>query len=743
MDPLSFNRITSYYQCILAWMQRVHFTRRLGYVLVFMAMVLGVLTYLALTRDASLGLKSQDIVLLLNLDLGILLLLCILVAKRLVELWAHRKQGLAGSKLHVRLVVLLSVLTVIPTIVMALLSGLFLNAGLQSWFSTRVQTALSQSSAVAEAYLEEHKEVIRANVDGFRRDISDNLIMLTRNREIFDAFINRQAELRNLSEAIVFDTTPEVLARSRLTFALEFEFVNSSDLERSAREVVVLTSDQRDRVRALVQVDPELDIYLLVGRIVDAQVLRRIDDTENALSEYRQLESNLSDLKLKFVLIFGIIALLLLIISIWFGLSYATHLALPISRLLEATEKLRKGDLSVRVKTDTEISDLSMLSIAFNRMAKWIQKQQEDLIQANEDIDQRRRLIEAVLSGVSAGVIGLDKKKGVNLANRSASELLSINFSQHHHKPFTKIVPEMAKIFEEAQGQTFCQTQIIITREGHNRTFLVRLVEEQGETEMEGYIITFDDVTNLIEAQRSAAWSDMARRIAHEIKNPLTPIQLSAERLKRKYLSQIQDDPATFEKCIETISRQVDQLGKMVSEFSSFARMPPSSMEKIDILPICHRVVEFESQAHPMIKMQCRSSLKELTLFCDGHQIEQALLNLIQNAADSVEARLSQNPSSQKGLVFPKGQIFVDVSILENQALLKIIDTGLGFPLKGRERLIDPYVSHKEKGTGLGLAIVKRIIEDHNGVIRLEDNPDGLGAKVTVEIPLQPKKIEK
>ena len=245
MDPISFDSITHRYQSLLLWMQRVHFARKLGYLLVVIAVALGVLTYLALTREAALGVKSEDVVLLLNLDLGVLLLLGVLVAKRLVELWVKRKQGLAGSRLHVRLVVLLSVLTVTPTIVMALLSGLFLNAGVQSWFSTRVQTALAQSSAVAEAYLEEHREVIRGNVEAFRRDISENLKTLMSDKKLFNQFINRQAELRNLSEAIVFDSTPEVLARSRLTFALEFEFVTSQDLERSGREVVVLTSDQR------------------------------------------------------------------------------------------------------------------------------------------------------------------------------------------------------------------------------------------------------------------------------------------------------------------------------------------------------------------------------------------------------------------------------------------------------------------------------------------------------------------
>ena len=487
-----------------------------------------------------------------------------------------------------------------------------------------------------------------------------------------------------------------------------------------------------DRVRALVKIDPEVEMYLLVGRIVDAQVLTRIDDTENAISEYRQVESELGDIKIKFVLIFSVIALLLLIISIWFGLSYATQLALPISRLLEATDRVRKGDLSARVEIDEEKSDLGMLSAAFNRMTKWIQKQQKDLLQANEDIDQRRRFIEAVLSGVSAGVIGLDKKKRINLANKSASELLGVDFSKHGDKNFTKVVPEMKSVFEEAGDKSFSQTEVEISREGYSRKFLVRLVKEKGETEMEGYIVTFDDVTELIQAQRASAWSDVARRIAHEIKNPLTPIQLSTERLKRKYLKQIKDDPATFEKCIETISRQVDHMGKMVSEFSSFARMPASVMAKADLVSICQNAVLFESQAHPDLEMNFISEAKKVNVVCDASQIEQVLINLLQNATDSVEARLAEKPT-------PKGKVDLVLTPGEDTVKIEIIDNGLGLPVEGRERLIDPYVTNKEKGTGLGLAIVNRIIEDHSGVLKLEDASDDGGAKVTLEIPLQTK----
>lgn len=744
-----FERLSWYYQSFLRWCRRFHVARRLGYVLSLLALGLGVLTYLGFTREADLGVTSEDVVLFLNLDLGVLLILSVLVTKRLVEVWGKRRQGLAGSRLHVRLVVLLSALTITPTIVMALLSGFFLNAGVQSWFSKRVHTALEQSSAIARAYLGEHTEVIRASVEALRRDLREHLATLINDKENFDHFINRQAELRNLSEAIVFDDTPKVLARSRLTFALEFEFVTAEDLLNASRGVVVLTSDERDRVRALVKIDPELEIYLLVGRILDPQILNRIDDTENALSEYHQLEKNLATIKLKFTLIFSVIALLLLVIAIWFGLSYATHLALPIARLLEATEKVGQGTLTARVLVEDDTSDLGILTKAFNRMTQWIEKQQKDLIEANENINNRHRFIQTVLAGVSAGVLGLDAQKKIEIANQSASDLLQINLQEKIGWLLDDVVPEMKGLFTSLALTNFTQTHITIKRRGYTRTFLVRLVKSQGDDplgkkherssetalsspeDILGYILTFDDITGLIQAQKSAAWSDVARRIAHEIKNPLTPIQLSTERLRRKYIAQIHEDPETFEKCLDTIIRQVEHMGKMVSEFSSFARMPQATMAEVDLMALCHAVVAFEAPAHPDITLQCIPNGENFHITGDASQLEQVLINLIQNATDAIETRI-QRDSGVPGL------IRLTLTHQKDSILLCLEDNGIGLPLEGREHLLDPYVTHKAKGTGLGLAIVHRILEDHWAVLKLEDNPQGMGALVCITFSKSP-----
>lgn len=705
---------------------RLHLSRLIALVLILIACVLGVLTYLAFNRSIDAGRDSGNVVLLLNLDMGVLLVLVAVVVRRVIKLWIRRKEGSAGSKLHVQLVAMLSALTVAPAIAMALLSAIFLHTGVESWFSTRVQTALDESSAIAQAYLNEHKEVMRANVAAMRRDMAENLPALLKEPQLFDQFINHQAYVRSLSEAIVFDITPSVLARSRLTFALEFEKVTPEDLSKADKDVLILTSHEKDRVRALVRVVPDQDIYLLVGRLVDPQVLERIANTEDALSEYHLLQKNLSDIQIVLTLLFSIIALLLLMLSIWLGLTYASRLAIPISQLLEATEKVREGDLSIRVPIEKSQEDLDNLTKAFNRMTKQLQKQKEELLKTNAESDQRRLFIEALLSSAQAGIIGIDNKRRIEIANKSASELLDINLNTCIRKKLVDVVPEFQEILENLGRDNFIQDELEFIRKGRSHTFMVRIVREKSHTDVKGLVVTFNDVTDLIRAERQAAWTDVARRIAHEIKNPLTPIQLAAERLQRKYFPQITKDRDIFEKCINTISRQVNTIGQMVTEFSSFARMPTPVMTPVDLVSLVHQSITFQQEANTDITIEFQSDHPTCRFKGDHSQIEQVLTNLIQNAADSIHERLEKDSSIP-------GKITVSLQQVGHKSIvLKVEDNGIGLPKQGREKLTDPYVTFKEKGTGLGLAIVRRIIEDHSGRLYFEDN-EPIGARVIVE----------
>ncbi|MBV9522910.1 MAG: PAS domain-containing sensor histidine kinase, partial [Alphaproteobacteria bacterium] len=523
-----------------------------------------------------------------------------------------------------------------------------------------------------------------------------------------------------------------ILARSGFTFSLEFGLVPEWAMRQaSGGDVAVLTGDNEDRVRALVRLDQFPGAFLYVGRFIEPQVLYHMEQTQRAVAQYERLEVERSGFQITFAIVFLVIALLFLFAAVWVGLTFATQLAKPISGLIETAERVRSGDLAARVPEGESDEEFASLSRAFNRMTSQLQSQQGELIEANRQLDQRRRFTETVLAGVSAGVIGLDQHGRLNLPNRSAALLLRTDLDHRIGEDLTTIVPEMSELLAEAgrRPDRLAQSQIQIMRRGRNHVLLVRIVAEQEEGEIKGYIVTFDEVTELLSAQRKAAWADVARRIAHEIKNPLTPIQLSAERLRRKYLREIRSDPETFSICTDTIIRHVEDIGRMVDEFSSFARMPTPVIKHENALEICRQAIFLQRNAHTEISYEIAAPEIAPPLACDARLIGQALTNLLKNAAESIEGR--EGAAS----ALPRGRITVRVEVsAEGQTVIAIEDNGKGLPQQERERLTEPYVTTRAKGTGLGLAIVKKIMEEHGGALTLEDR-EGAGAVVKLTFP--------
>jgi two-component system nitrogen regulation sensor histidine kinase NtrY len=728
---INFLGIRSFlYQRILEKLPKLRFTRLFAYIVVVAGIASGVVTYLVFAHSEFFGTGSKAAVLLLNIDLIILLLLGVVIARRLVKLWVERKKGLAGAKLHVRLVVAFSLLTAVPASMVALFSGVFFNVGVQTWFNNRVRTALDESFVVAKAYLEEHKKVISANVLAMAADVGHQFSLLANNPELFNQFLDLQIDVRSLNEAIIFTSNHQILARSRLTFALEFEVIDEYEMSKANKEVVIQTNKNGDRVRALVRIDPSIDAYLMVGRLVDPVVSQKIKMVESAVGEYHQLEHKLAEIEVRFLIIFIIISLLLLLIAIWVALLFATRLVKPIRNLITAAERVRSGDLSARVVEPQSEDEFFLLTHEFNRMTSRLQGHQKRLMAANKQLDDRRQFIEDILAGVTAGVLALSHQKVIRITNRSAAELLGVTTKDIVGKKIEKIVPEIAPILRQVDtsDNKFLQSQINIERQGFSRVLLVRIVIEEGDA---GYIVTFDDVTELLSAQRKAAWADVARRVAHEIKNPLTPIQLSAERLRRKYASLIKEDNDSFETYIDTIIRQVNHIGRMANEFSAFARMPNPEMSQENMVSLCNEAVFFQQAAHSDINIQFITKEKELLFLCDASQINQVLTNLLQNAIDSLE----NSREKSDGTSFAP---MVKVILEKKEKVFNIIveDNGEGFPLQGRDQLTEPYVTRKVKGTGLGLAIVKKIVEDHKGSIALEDREGG-GARVRLVFPFE------
>ena len=714
------------------WSRAVGLPRKLAIAVATAAIVSGIATYGAMSGAAPFGSDPRNVLILLNIDLVLLLILGAIVAVHLVRLWLERRRGSAGSKLHVRLVGLFSLVSVTPAIVVAVFSALFLNFGLQAWFSRQVSTALDQSLVVAESYMEEHQEAIQGHALVMANDLNSQAPFLVQNPGRLSQLVNRLAELRSLSDAAVLTRNGRILARSGLSFALELDRIPEPIMLRAAAgEVVILTSAPDGRVRALVRLVAFVDAYLYVGRYIESSVLNHVQRVQGAVGQYKQLERRQSGFQITFVLIFVVVALLVLLASIWVGLAFSNQLVRPISSLISAAERVRAGDLSARVAEGDDGDEIGSLSRAFNRMTGQLAEQREELVEANRQLDERRQFTEAVLGGVSAGVIGLDADGLVTLPNRSALSLLDSSADVLIGRSADETVPEMMHILQEARARSdrLIEEQIELDRGGRKRTLLVRIVAEKVEENIVGYVVTFDDITTLVAAQRTAAWADVARRIAHEIKNPLTPIQLSAERLKRKYLNEITSEPEVFSACTDTIVRQVSDIRQMVDEFSAFARMPTPVMQPENLEQIVQQAVLLQRVAHPDIDVVFDLPNDPVTMDCDSRQIGQCLTNLLQNAAEAIEGREENAPG-----VDEKGNIIVKVRAENGENVIEIEDNGPGLPVENRDRLTEPYVTTRARGTGLGLAIVSKIMEDHDGEFILSDRSGG-GALAVLRFP--------
>jgi two-component system, NtrC family, nitrogen regulation sensor histidine kinase NtrY len=710
------------------WARRVGLGGKAVLVLAIAAAVAGTATYVAWQGGAMAagGRRMQTILLL---DLALLLGLGAVVARQLVRLLVERRRGATGSRLHSRLVAMFGAIAVLPAILVSVASVLMFNLVIDTWFGTNVRTAVTESLAVAEAYIDEHRNVIRGEVLAMATDLNREAPRLMRNPTMFNQVISTQAALRALAEAVVFDRAGIVQARSGLSFAMISEQVPVDLLDRANNGEVVILTDKEDRIRALIRLDGFLDTYLFVGRYIDQRVLAHRDQTSKAVREYEDLEARRGNIQLTFTVIFMVMTLILLLSAVWFGLSMATRLVRPVSSLVGATERVRSGDFSARIEEGQRDDELGILVRAFNRMTDQLEGQRGELVEANRQLDRRRRFTEAVLSGVSSGVIGVDRDGRVNLPNRAALQLLGRDADELMGRPLVAAVPETAPLIDEARAHPgrLVEGQISVTLPaGGVRTLLVRVAIEQATGDLTGFVVTFDDITELMAAQRTAAWADIARRIAHEIKNPLTPIQLSAERLKRKYMKEIVTDPEVFTRCTDTIIRQVGDIGRMVDEFSAFARMPSPALKPENLTELARHALFLQHVAHPDIEFHSALPTHPVQLVCDGRQIAQALTNLLKNAAEAIEGQEDRKSGriEMRYLEEPVAQAVRQV--------IEITDNGPGLPVEQRARLTEPYVTTRAKGTGLGLAIVRKIMEDHGGRLVLLDNEGG-GAKVRLE----------
>jgi two-component system nitrogen regulation sensor histidine kinase NtrY len=669
--------------------------------------------------------------LLVNLTLG--LSLGALIAWRLVRLWAERKSGRAGARLHVRLVAWFGTIAVVPAILIAIFAAVTLNLGLEAWFSGRVKDALGSAVNVAQHYVKEHER----GIIGDAYEIANNI---QRDQSLFDADkhvrpaaffskLNSLTKDRGLQASYIVDGRGKILASTKQQFLKDPKPPSATDIAQAkSGSIVVDAAPDGGTVTALIQMQALNDAYLLVVRQVDPQVFGYYRRTVDAVSEYNRLDENRLEVQLVFAALYAVVSLVTLLAAVWSGIWAANRLVRPISSLIGAAERVSEGDLTAQVNVTRDDDELGTLGHAFNRMTQQLAAQRGDLIAANRLNEERRRFTETVLSGVSAGVIGLDRDGKITIVNRAAARLLNATPEELEGSHYSESVPELGALIRRALSEPVGRAggEVAIKRTGMPRALSVQVSSEWGNPH--GFVVTFDDITDLVGAQRTAAWADVARRIAHEIKNPLTPIQLSAERLKRKYMNEISTDPDIFRQCIDTIVRQVGDIGRMVDEFSSFARMPAPVMKRENAAELLQQAVFLQRVAHPEITFAVEGPKEPIYFEGDGRLVAQALTNVLKNAGEGIAARHA------KGDEIP-GRIAVALQPNGLTFAFKVSDNGVGLPAEHRHRLTEPYVTTRAKGTGLGLAIVRKIMEDHGGEIVLGDAEGGDGAEVTLTFP--------
>jgi two-component system nitrogen regulation sensor histidine kinase NtrY len=676
------------------------------------------------TLSGPLGPASPLVLTLLLTGLAIVLALAAVMLGRVVALFNAQSED-AGARLHLRFIAMFALAAVAPAVIVALFFGVLVTRGVENWFSARVQTVVENSATVANSYVEEQKNYISQHMASMSNALNNAAFSLSDSPVAYGHFLRDQAQDNGFTAAYLIDRGGRVLARAESPIAPPLLTPPPSSFDAADEGIVSANPFERANLfRALYRLRAYPDAYLYVVRPVDQGIFTHLRESEASLAAYREAKISRAKIQAAFALSYAETALLVLVGAVWLGMLAAGGIAGPVARLVQAAGRVSSGDLSARVDTSGDPEEIAVLSRAFNRMTGDLQAQQEALRAAHADAESKSHFMETVLLGVSAGVVGLDPQGKVSAINRQATELLHVTTAQSFGRRLEDVAPELEFVAARAADlASEVEEDVDLVRGGESLRLRVRASHSA-----EGLVLTFDDITRLIAAQRNAAWKDVARRIAHEIKNPLTPIQLSAERLRRKYRKEITGDLETFDRCTDTIIRQVGDIGRMVDEFSAFARMPAPKFSDYDPAELLRESVFAQRVAAPETAVDIVEPLPETTLVCDGRIVGQALTNVLKNAGEAIAARRLLDPD-------PPGRI--EAAIVERPGHLDIVieDNGVGLPAKDRDRLTEPYVTTREKGTGLGLAIVKRILEDHGGSLILTDATHGRGARVVLSFP--------
>ena len=674
---------------------------------------------------------------------GIYLLLVIsLVGYSVMRLFAARRAKSAGSRLHLRLSRVFAIVALIPTVLVAIFAVITLSIGVEGWFSENVRNVVSSSLSAAEAYKNEQSNDLKTDLSFIAKKLSDykkNNAFVSDSDVRIQLMNSQKLVRRGLKEAYIIDGNANLRSRGDLSYLFGYEKPSLKNMEFAENfEILVIEDWANNEFRGLLRLKAYIDKYLYISKSVDGNILNLLDKTVASAETYNQMESQREKILWYYGLLYLGFATFVILSSIWLGMQFAERLSKPVGRLAGAAQRVGAGDFDVKVIEEAGDDEIAMLSRVFNRMTKQVKRQRDDLITANDITERRRRLFDSVLSSVTAGVIGLSSNGNIGFINSAAEKLLNLDVKNDEGKNIQLAVPEFVNLYENIQksDNETQQQEIRLTRTGSMETLLVRISARISKDNIiEGYVVSFDDVTDLVSAQRLAAWADVARRIAHEIKNPLTPIQLSAERLRRKFGPMVGEEEASLIQYCDVIIRQTNDLRKIVDEFSKFARMPEPNKRQINLTKLLVDVILLFEVSKSKIKITFINELGNVNAFVDETMINQAITNLIKNAGEAIVSKISTSFSESF-----KPEIRVYLSSFGSGIEISIQDNGIGFPNKHRSRLFEPYVTSRENGTGLGLSIVKKIIEEHNGTLELLDadrfsSDKHFGAKLRIKLP--------
>ncbi|QNO26714.1 HAMP domain-containing protein [Sphingopyxis sp. OPL5] len=686
----------------------------------------GIATYVFVTGDAqSERLLTPGLVaVIMVVNLVPAMALIVLIGSRVARARAMRSMAGGTGRLHVRLVALFSLIAATPTMLVVIFASLLFQFGVDFWFSDRSRGMFENAAGLAEGYYQENQREVVANTMKMAGDLGDILARFPIDGPDFADYYLQQVVVRNLNESAIIEIGPDGVARTAAMIDPDNRDaearISPSIVARLDNGEDVIVSRQSDRIEAVTKLPRRSRAYLYASRDANVLGFQQSQRASTVLADYNALFKRSQQLQLQFNGALYLGALLLLALAVIAAIVVADRIVRPLGTLVGATRTAAGGDLSVRVTPTAHDDEISVLAHAFNRMTEQIQGQTGALLSANEQIEARRSFIEAVLSGVSSAVVSVDAGHHILLANAAAERLIGTPADQLTGRPLEQVAPELARLITGDEREAVVQ---LARREGEPATLAAKAVA-QGD----GFVLSFEDITQQLLDQRRAAWSDVARRIAHEIKNPLTPIQLAAERLQRRFGDKVEGDQATFRKLTDTVIRQVHDMRRMVDEFSSFARMPKPTFGVEDIRDILKQAVFLFEVAKPDIAFSVTVPNDIEPLVCDRRLLSQALTNIVKNAVEAIEENVKNPETSPIGHI----RAILDMGN-DREVVIRIADDGIGLP-EARDTIAEPYMTTRQGGTGLGLAIVKKIVEQHYGELDFSDNPAGKGTCVTLTL---------